>query len=212
MNNVIEELMDVKVTNCKKALEDNHIKTYIVRNKEEACHLVSSFINDGEQVCDGGSMTLSDAGIITMLEQRNIQFHTHGDTQLSREESDKEARKAFYADTFITSSNAITMQGELINVDGHGNRVSAMIYGPRQVIVVAGYNKITEDEAAAIQRIRSVAAPANCMRLNKQTPCRILGSCHDCRSMDRICCAYVKLNYDREDRLRVILVKEALGY
>lgn len=103
------------------------------------------------------------------------------------------------------------MKGELINVDGHGNRVSAMIFGPKQVIIVAGYNKIVEDEQSAIQRIRTIAAPANCMRLNKKTPCRFTGSCTQCYSEDRICSSYVKINYDKEDRLRVILVKENLG-
>ena len=131
---------------------------------------------------------------------------------MTREQSDAEARKAFSADTFIASTNAVTLQGELVNIDGHGNRVSAMIFGPKQVIIVAGYNKIVEDEEAAKKCIREIAAPANSVRLHKQTPCSKTGSCQDCYSKDRICSSYVKINYDKEDRIRVILIAEAYGY
>ena len=207
-----KEMIELRVEACKKALEANHIKAFVVDCKEEAKDMVDRMIQDHEQVCDGGSMSLIEAGILSMLEARDIKFQSHNDLSMTREESDAEARKAFYADTFVASSNAITLQGDIINVDGHGNRVSAMIFGPKQVILVVGYNKIVDDEAAAIQRIRSIAAPINCMRLQKQTPCRIIGACRDCKSMDRICCSHVKINFDREDRIRVILVKEELGY
>lgn len=207
-----QEFINLRVNKCKESLEKQHIKTYIVENKEEANQLVNSLIKDHSLVCDGGSMSLQECGIIESLSHRDITFHSHSDSSMSKQESDKEARKAFYADTFLCSSNTITMNGELINIDGHGNRVSAMIFGPKQVIVVAGYNKIVEDEQSAIQRIHNIAAPINCMRLNKKTPCRFTGSCAQCYSDDRICSSYVKINYDKEDRLRVILVKEDLGY
>lgn len=207
-----QEFINLRVNKCKEALEKQHIKTYITENKEEANQLVNSLIEDHSLVCDGGSMSLQECGIIETLHHRNITFHSHSDPAMSKQESDEEARKAFYADTFLCSANAITMKGELINVDGHGNRVSVMIFGPKQVIIVAGYNKIVEDEQSAIQRIRTIAAPANCMRLNKKTPCRFTGSCKQCYSEDRICSSYVKINYDKEDRIRVILVKENLGY
>lgn len=212
MDNHVMELMETRMNLCKKALEANGMKAYLAQNAEEAITLVNGMIKDGEQVCDGGTMTLQETGILSSLQQRNIKFHTHADTTMSREESDAEARLAFYADTFITSSNAITLQGELVNIDGHGNRVSAMIFGPKQVLVVVGYNKIVSDEAEAIHRIQTIAAPANCVRLGKQTPCRMVGECKNCHSKDRICSSYVKINYDKEDRIRVILVKENLGY
>lgn len=212
MDTYVKEIMVKRMEACQKALLQNHIKTFIVEDAKEACDFVNTMIQDGEQVCDGGSMTLIDTGIIDMLKQRDIKYHTHGDTTMSRAESDAESRMAFYADTFLTSANAITLDGEIINVDGHGNRVSATIFGPKQVIIVAGYNKIVKDEEEAKQRLRMLAAPANCVRLQRQTPCRILGECKDCKSDDRICSAYVKLNFDREDRLRMILIKEAFGY
>lgn len=212
MDKFVNEIMEKRVEACKKALEQNHIKTFVVDDAAMARDLVNEMIKDHEQVCDGGSMTLIETGIIDLLNQRDIQFHTHSDTSMSRAESDAESRKAYSADTFITSSNAITLDGEIINVDGHGNRVSAMIFGPKQVIIVAGYNKIVQNEQQAIERIKTLAAPANCVRLQRTTPCRFVGECKDCKSEERICSSYVKLNFDREDRLRVILMKEDYGY
>lgn len=208
----VKEIIRIKMETCKKALENNGMKVYLVENAQAARELVNTMIQDHEIVCDGGTMTLQETGILDMLNHRDIVFHSHSDTSMTREESDAEARKAFSADTFIASTNAITLQGELVNIDGHGNRVSAMIFGPKQVIIVAGYNKIVEDEDAARKRIRQIAAPANCVRLHKQTPCSMLGSCQDCHSKDRICSSYVKINYDKEDRIRVILIAEEYGY
>ena len=157
-------------------------------------------------------MTLKETGILTMLKQRDIVFQSHNEPGLSRAQSDEEARKAFSADVFLASANAITWNGEIINVDGHGNRVSAMIFGPKKVILVVGVNKLVEDEAAAIRRIRTIAAPANSVRLHKETPCAHIGACQDCHSADRICSSYVKLNYDKENRIHVILSLELFGY
>ncbi len=207
-----KEIIKIHLEKCKKALEANGMKAYIVGDQKEAQQLVCSFIEDHTLVCDGGSRTLAETGIIDFLQKRDITYQTHNTASLSREESDEEARKAFYSDTFICSSNAITLDGSLINVDGHGNRVSAMIFGPKQVLVVAGYNKVVDNEEAAKERIRMIAAPMNSTRLHKQTPCRKLGNCIDCHSKDRICSSYVKINYDREDRIRVILIAEEYGY
>lgn len=206
------KLLDIQCEQCKKALTANGFHVDIAETAEAACALVNDKITDGAMVCDGGSQTLDQCGIIASLKQRSITFRSHNRPFSSREESDEEARRAFYADVFLASANAITMQGEIINVDGHGNRVSAMIFGPKKVILVVGYQKLVANEAAAFARIREIAAPANCIRLHKQTPCAITGSCQDCRSKDRICSSYVKLAYDNEKRIDVILVKEQLGY
>ena len=208
----VKEIIKIKMEACKKALEKNGMKAYLVEDAQAARELVNAMIKDHETVCDGGTMTLQETGILDMLNHRDLVFHSHSDPTMTREQSDAEARKAFSADTFIASTNAVTLQGELVNIDGHGNRVSAMIFGPRQVIIVAGYNKIVEDEEAAKKRIREIAAPANSVRLHKQTPCSKTGSCQDCYSKDRICSSYVKINYDKEDRIRVILIAEAYGY
>ena len=208
----VKEIIKIKMEACKKALEKNGMKAYLVEDAQAARELVNAMIKDHETVCDGGTMTLQETGILDMLNHRDLVFHSHSDPTMTREQSDAEARKAFSADTFIASTNAVTFQGELVNIDGHGNRVSAMIFGPKQVIIVAGYNKIVEDEEAAKKRIREIAAPANSVRLHKQTPCSKTGSCQDCYSKDRICSSYVKINYDKEDRIRVILIAEAYGY
>lgn len=208
----VKEIIRIKMEACKKALEKNGMKAYLVEDAQAARELVNAMIKDHETVCDGGTMTLQETGILDMLNHRDLVFHSHSDPTMTREQSDAEARKAFSADTFIASTNAVTLQGELVNIDGHGNRVSAMIFGPKQVIIVAGYNKIVEDEEAAKKRIREIAAPANSVRLHKQTPCSKTGSCQDCYSKDRICSSYVKINYDKEDRIRVILIAEAYGY
>ena len=208
----VKEIIKMKMDACKKALEKNGMKAYLVEDAQAARELVNAMIKDHETVCDGGTMTLQETGILDMLNHRDLVFHSHSDPTMTREQSDAEARKAFSADTFIASTNAVTLQGELVNIDGHGNRVSAMIFGPKQVIIVAGYNKIVEDEEAAKKRIREIAAPANSVRLHKQTPCSKTGSCQDCYSKDRICSSYVKINYDKEDRIRVILIAEAYGY
>lgn len=208
----VKEIIKIKMEACKKALEKNGMKAYLVEDAQAARELVNAMIKDHETVCDGGTMTLQETGILDMLNHRDLAFHSHSDPTMTREQSDAEARKAFSADTFIASTNAVTLQGELVNIDGHGNRVSAMIFGPKQVIIVAGYNKIVEDEEAAKKRIREIAAPANSVRLHKQTPCSKTGSCQDCYSKDRICSSYVKINYDKEDRIRVILIAEAYGY
>ena len=208
----VKEIIKIKMEACKKALEKNGMKAYLVEDAQAARELVNAMIKDHETVCEGGTMTLQETGILDMLNHRDLVFHSHSDPTMTREQSDAEARKAFSADTFIASTNAVTLQGELVNIDGHGNRVSAMIFGPKQVIIVAGYNKIVEDEEAAKKRIREIAAPANSVRLHKQTPCSKTGSCQDCYSKDRICSSYVKINYDKEDRIRVILIAEAYGY
>lgn len=208
----VKEIIKIKMEACKKALEKNGMKAYLVEDAQAARELVNAMIKDHETVCDGGTMTLQETGILDMLNHRDLVFHSHSDPTMTREQSDAEARKAFSADTFIASTNAVTLQGELVNIDGHGNRVSAMIFGPKQVIIVAGYNKIVEDEEAAKKRIREIAAPANSVRLHKQTPCSKTGSCQDCYSKDRICSSYVKINYDKEDRIRVILIAEAYEY
>lgn len=205
-------LIDIHMALCKQALERNGFHAHVAEDEKQLLEIVNALIQDGDKVSDGGSRTLLESGIIDMLKKRRIDFHSHSDPTLSREESDVLARRAFSDDVFLASANAITMQGEIINVDGHGNRVSAMIFGPKRVILVVGYHKLVRDEAAAIARIQTIAAPANSIRLHKQTPCAYQGTCQDCRSQDRICSSYVKLNYDKEDRIHVILVKRAYGY
>ena len=204
MDENVKTIVRLHMEQAKKALEAHHIKTYLVKDKQEACALASSMIKDKEKVSDGGSMTISEIGLSQLLKSRDVAYISHNEP-LSKEESEKEAHAAFNADTFICSSNAVTM-------DGHGNRVAAMIYGPNQVIVIVGSNKLVKNEKQAKKRIQEVAAPANCVRLHRQTPCVKLGSCQDCESKDRICNFYVKIDHDMYDRIRVIIMEEEAGY
>lgn len=205
-------IMELHLHECKQALERNGFHVDIAADLSSLHQIINSYVQDGDLVCDGGSMTLKETGILSLLKKRDIRFTSHNDPDLSKAQSDEEARKAFHADVFLASANAITMDGSIINVDGHGNRVSAMIFGPKKVVLVVGVNKIVKDEEAARVRIMTLAAPANCIRLHKETPCALCGTCMDCHSKDRICSSYVKLNYDREQRIHIIFINEAFGY
>ena len=156
-------------------------------------------------------MTLKETGVIDFL--RNGSFNYLDRDGLSGAELEKCFRDAFSADVYFSSSNAITENGELYNVDGTGNRVAAMLFGPEKVIVIAGCNKLVKDLDAADERVKAVAAPANAIRLDRNTPCTKTGRCADCRSEGRICAN--KVVFTRQTtpgRITVILVAEELGY
>lgn len=158
-------------------------------------------------------MTLFETGVIDKLRNSDVQFLDRYQEGLTREQVQSIFRESFLADIYITSSNAVTMNGCLYNIDGTGNRVAAMIYGPKEVLVIVGRNKIFTTEEAAINHIRNVAAPANAMRLNKNTPCTKAGKCLDCKSSDCICSSFVKMGYQSNvNRIKVIVVNEDLGY
>ena len=132
---------------------------------------------------------------------------------LSQEQVKERLREGLLADIFITGTNALTMDGCLYNIDGTGNRVAAMIFGPKDVYVIAGINKIFNTEAEAINHIKTVSAPANAVRLNKNTPCTKKGECMDCLSPDRICSSFVKLGYQGNvGRIKIVIVNQDLGY
>ena len=158
-------------------------------------------------------MTLFETGIIDLLRSGSYKFLDRYQQGLSPDDIMNIYRQSFCADAYLVSSNAITENGELYNVDGNSNRVAAMLYGPKSVIVVAGYNKIVKDIEAAKARLEEVAAPANCVRLNMGTPCTTAGKCCHCNSEGKICCDTVIMGRQRtKDRIKVILVGEELGY
>lgn len=194
----------------RRSCENNRFAFSYVENKEECLALVDSLIHKEDMVSVGGSETLKECGIISYLENRKDidyldRYHCEDPHEIFR--------KAFYADTYLTSTNAITMQGELYNVDGTGNRVAAMIYGPKKVLVIVGINKIVENMEEAIERVEKIAAIKNNIRLNKDNPCVRVGHCVHCQQPLRICRAYTKLSYSGElHRIHVIVVNEELGY
>ena len=205
----------LKLNRTKDALEKNNINTFIAKDKEEALEIVKSLLNEGEKVSCGGSMSLEECGVIKELRSGKYVFLDRANctdvTALYRE--------CFSADAYLSSANAVTENGELFNVDGNGNRVAAICYGPSKIIMIVGKNKIVRDLGEAHKRVKEIAAPANCLRLSKDTPCTKLGKCigqnpcEGCRSDGRICSSYVVSAYQRtRGRINVILVNEELGY
>ncbi len=214
----------MNLENVMNALRKNKMDAYLVKNREEARALCLSLIPKDAVCASGGSVTLVETGIIEAL--KRAQFYTYidrYDPSLSAEAREEAVKKAHFADVYLTSANAITEDGVLYNVDGNANRVSAIAHGPKSVIVVAGVNKIVKDLDAAVKRVKTVAAPKNCVRLNCETPCQKTGHCisldrggdmaDGCSSPARICCNYLVSAQQRHaSRIKVILVEEELGY
>ncbi len=213
MEENLEKLLMIKGNKLIKAFENHNMVCMFVENEEELKTYLKNTLTDGKKVAVGGSMTLQQLGVIDLIRELDVDFIDRYEEGISREEMENRFREAFFADVFMTSTNALTMDGCLYNVDGNGNRVAAMIYGPKEVIVIAGMNKIFESEEEAIAHIKNCSAPANAMRLNKKTPCTKTGKCMQCHSPERICSSYVKLGYQgKMNRIKVIIVKENLGY
>lgn len=168
-------------------------------------------ISPGESVGIGGSVTVKESGIYHLLKERGNAVFFHWEEDKSRQ---REIRKlASQADVYLSSSNAITTDGKLVNIDGIGNRVASMFYGPDRVYIVCGKNKIVENEQEAVKRIKRVACPKNAERLGRNTPCRKTGMCHDCRVPDRMCCVKVVIEYPPAGKeINIMLVDQELGY
>ena len=205
--------MEERIQRTMSALERNNMKAYYAENRDELFDIVRGLVKNDKLITAGGSVTLEESGVkqLLMTEFKGVYLdRSEGKTP---EEVEDILHKAFVSDTFLASSNAVTEDGELYNVDGRGNRVSAMIYGPTQVVLIVGVNKIVRDMEEAVCRVEQVAAPKNTRRLNSGTPCEITGSCAHCRSRGRICCSYVRMAQQRvNDRIKVIIVNESLGY
>lgn len=213
MNEFLNEVMLKKVERTMKALEAHHFNPQFAKNRQEALHLVKSMLNEGDKVGVGGSVTLNEVGVIQELKSGKYNFIETQAPNLNDEERCARYLECFMTDVYLSSSNAITEDGFLYNVDGRSNRVAAMLYGPNKVIIVAGVNKIVRDIDEAIKRNREIAAPANARRLNKKTPCAKLLKCYDCKSPERICRNYVVMGpQGLKDRVHVILVNESLGF
>ena len=168
---------------------------------------------EGDIVGVGDSMTLFEAGVIDFLRNGNFNFLDKYEENLTTDETRAIYIKNFSADTFICSTNAITEIGELYNIDGNGSRVAPMIYGPKQVILIIGINKIVKNIEEAERRVRDYAAPIDAKRLNKDTPCTKLGYCVDCKGPNRICNDFVVIRGQFiKGRIKVLIVRDILGY
>lgn len=198
----------IKMERIIQNLRKRNMEGYYCETAEDARDKIRSLIGENAVVSWGGSVTLDQLDI--KKEFSNVIDATAAPPEKMYEER----RKTLTADVYLTSTNAITMEGELVNIDGVGNRVAAMCFGPEKVIVVAGANKIAEDEAAAIARIKTDACPPNCLRLGKKTPCALTGKCGQCLTPGQTICSYtVTTRFNSiPDRMHVILVNEVLGY
>ncbi len=158
-------------------------------------------------------MKLFETNVIDLLRSGRYNFLDRYEENLTSADMKEIYRKTFYADTYFSSVNAITEEGEIFNVDGNGNRVAAMLYGPDKVILVVGANKIVKNIDEAVKRNKAVSGPANAKRLNTDTPCSKVGYCMDCKSNDRICCEYTVIKRQRTaDRMNVIFINDVLGF
>ena len=192
-----------------KGLQSRNMSGYYAETREEALQLALSLIPEGSTATMGGGVSVQEIGLVDALKNGNYNF-------IDREEyTDKRAAmlQAYDADVFLASANAITDDGILVNIDGNANRVSAMAFGPKKLVLIVGMNKVCPDVDAAMKRARSVAATANAQRFGLSTPCAKTGACMDCKSPDTICCQFLITRFSRHTgRIHVILVNDSLGF
>lgn len=196
-----------------KAMQRRHFDAYYCATASEAKAKVNELIPDGASVTWGGTMTVRDMDIPKMLQERGTLKVWDRDKVETPEEKQEMYLRAFQADYYLSSANAITEDGVIVNIDGNGNRMAAITWGPQHVIFVVGMNKVAQDPEAALKRARSTAAPINAARFDIQTPCQLDGQCHNCNSPQSIC-NYIHFlrNSSKPGRIIVILVGENLGY
>ena len=192
-----------------KGLQSRNMSGYYAASKEEALQIALSLIPEGSTATMGGGMSVIEIGLVKALKEGNYNF-------IDRNEApDKQAAmlQAYGADVYLASSNAITQDGVLVNIDGNANRVSAIAYGPKKGVLIVGMNKVCNDVDGAMKRARNVAAPINAQRFGLSTPCAKTGACMNCKSPDTICCQFLITRYSKhKDRIHVVLVNDNLGF
>ena len=195
-----------------QGLKNRHMNGYYGHTKQEAFDLVFELMKSDSSVGWGGSDTINSLGIKEELYKRDFKVIDRDKAKDADEKYNIE-RETFYADYYLMSTNAITEDGILVNMDGHCNRVACLCFGPKQVIMVVGMNKVTKDIDSAISRLRNVAAPINNQRFGGNRPCQVTGSCANCLAQGCICDQLVITRNSMDpDRIHVILVDEVLGY
>lgn len=195
-----------------KNLQSRHFDAYYCETKGAALEKALSLIPEGSVVGWGGAMSAQQIGLMEALHKGN---YSPIDRDLCKtpEEKEKAARDCLQADIFLTGANGLSIDGQMVNIDGVGNRVAAIVYGPKEVLVIAGMNKVQDTLEAAINRARTVAAPMNQQRFRRNVPCTVTGSCADCRSEDCICNQIlITRNCRPAGRIKFILVGEDLGF
>jgi L-lactate utilization protein LutB len=203
-----EQLAQTIIKNLKR----RHMDGFYCATAEEAVKKVSELIADGSSVTWGGTMTVRDMGIPQYLKDRGTLQLLDRDLAVTPEETQAIYLKAFSSDVYLSSANAISEDGVIVNIDGNGNRVAAITWGPKKVIFIVGMNKVAQNVEAALARARSTAAPINAARFDIKTPCKTDGVCHNCNSPQSICNYVHFLRNSPRGRHVVVLVGENLGY
>ncbi|MGO5093851.1 lactate utilization protein [Clostridium sp. LCP25S3_F10] len=213
MDKNIAWYIEKQVERTIKNLNSRNMEGYYINNIDQLLQKLKELIPENSIVGVGDSMTLFETGVIDFLRDENFNFLDKYQDKLTSDEKREIYIKNFSADTFICSTNAITESGELYNIDGNGSRVAPMIYGPKQVILIAGINKIVKNIEEAEYRVRSYVAPIDAKRLNKDTPCTKIGYCVDCKSSNRICNDFVVIRGQFiKGRIKILIIGENLGY
>ncbi|MBR4132172.1 MAG: lactate utilization protein [Oscillospiraceae bacterium] len=209
MNEIITKRNELLAQKTIQGLESRNMSGYYAADRAEALKIALELIPEGSSVSMGGAMSAHEIGLVDALKAGNYNF-------IDREQyTDKRQAMldAYDADVFLASSNAMTDDGILINIDGNSNRVSAIAQGPKKVVFIVGMNKVCGDVDGAMKRARNVAAPINAQRFGLDTPCTRTGACANCKSPDTICCQFLITRYSRHaGRIHVILVNDSLGF
>ena len=207
----VKKLFDIKGPKVADALNKRHFEAYYLSDKEDAVRKILELIPKNHSVAWGGTMTMDQIGLKDKLINAGYSLIDR-DSAKSPEEREELMHKALCCGSFIMSSNAITEDGQLFNIDGKGNRLAALLYGPENVIIIAGMNKVVQDMDAAYKRVRGYAAPANAQRFDIDTPCKKIGECADCLSGSTICAQFVQTRICKPaGRIKVVLIGEELG-
>lgn len=191
-----------------KGLQSRNMTGYYAEDKEAALKQALELIEENSTISMGGCMSAHEIGLVQALQEGNYQY-----LDRSKMEPREGLLAAYDSDVFLSSANAMTSDGILVNIDGNSNRVSCIAQGPKKVIFIVGMNKVCADLDSAMKRARNVAAPINAQRFEVKTPCKETGKCFDCKSPDTICCQFLITRYSRHtDRIHVILVNDTIGY
>ncbi len=213
MDKNLEFVKIKKIERTIKALNNNNMNGYYIESKEKLFDKIKELVPEKSVVAFGGSMTIHEIGVVDFVKQENYTVLDRFQEGITGAEIKKIFKESFFADAYITSTNALTEEGELYNVDGTGNRVAAMMFGPEKVLVICGENKLVCDLDEAQLRMETIAAPANNKRLGRKTPCINTGVCEECNSQEKICRNYTAIKSQGEkDRIHVLILKGDFGY
>ena len=209
MSDVIKIRGEKLAAKVIKGIESRNMSGYFAADKDEALKIALSLIPEGSSVTMGGCMSAVEIGLVEAVKNGNYTFIDRA----AYEDKRQAMLDGYDADFFLTSANAMTEDGVMVNIDGNSNRVSAIANGPKKVIVIVGMNKICSDLDSAMKRARTVAAPINAQRFGLDTPCSKTGSCFDCKSPDTICCQFLITRFSRHaGRIHIIIVNDNLGF